>query len=148
MKYGPCNMAHEIWPKIKQPMKYGYLKYGSCNTACSGQILFINLFSSILNTFVSLFILMLIIFLLKKTKEAPVAQLWELISDWQFISRTLTALGYTQQVKCLTHTHRYTHLHISFPPSLVELFSRSSQCSTTGVTKAVVCVILSVGWCI
>ena len=24
--------------------------------------------------------------------------------------------------------------------------SRSSQCSTTGVTKAVVCVILSVGW--
>ena len=25
--------------------------------------------------------------------------------------------------------------------------SRSSQCSTTGVTKAVVCVILSVGWC-
>ena len=32
----------------------------------------------------------------------------------------------------------------------IELFliSRSSQCSTTGVTKAVVCVILSVGWCI
>ena len=27
-------------------------------------------------------------------------------------------------------------------------FSRSSQCSTTGVTKAVVCAILSVGWCI
>ena len=27
-------------------------------------------------------------------------------------------------------------------------FSRSSQCSTTGVTNAVVCVILSVGWCI
>ena len=26
--------------------------------------------------------------------------------------------------------------------------SRSSQCSTTGVTKAVVCVILSVGWCV
>ena len=26
--------------------------------------------------------------------------------------------------------------------------SRSSQCSTAGVTKAVVCVILSVGWCI
>ena len=26
--------------------------------------------------------------------------------------------------------------------------SRSSQCSTTGVTKVVVCVILSVGWCI
>ena len=27
----------------------------------------------------------------------------------------------------------------------IELFLRSSQCSTTGVTKAVVCVILSVG---
>ena len=26
--------------------------------------------------------------------------------------------------------------------------SRSSQCSTTSVTKAVVCAILSVGWCI
>ena len=26
--------------------------------------------------------------------------------------------------------------------------SRSSQCSTTGITKAVVCIILSVGWCI
>ena len=26
--------------------------------------------------------------------------------------------------------------------------SRSSKCSMTGVTKAVVCVILSVGWCI
>ena len=25
---------------------------------------------------------------------------------------------------------------------------RSSQCSTTGVTKAVVCVSLYVGWCI
>ena len=30
----------------------------------------------------------------------------------------------------------------------IELFLNSSQCSTTGVTKAVVCVILSVGWCI
>ena len=27
----------------------------------------------------------------------------------------------------------------------IELISRSSQCSTTGVTKAVVCIILSVG---
>ena len=26
--------------------------------------------------------------------------------------------------------------------------SRSSQCSMTGVTKAVVCAVLSVGWCI
>ena len=30
----------------------------------------------------------------------------------------------------------------------IELFFRSSQCSMTGVTKAMVCVILSVGWCI
>ena len=28
------------------------------------------------------------------------------------------------------------------------MVSRSSQCSTTGVTKDVVCAILSVGWCI
>ena len=26
--------------------------------------------------------------------------------------------------------------------------SRSNQCSTTGVTKAIVCAILYVGWCI
>ena len=30
----------------------------------------------------------------------------------------------------------------------IALFNHSSQCSTTGVTKAVVCVILSVGWSI
>ena len=30
----------------------------------------------------------------------------------------------------------------------VVFVSRSSQCSTTGVTKAVVCVIPFVGWCI
>ena len=29
-----------------------------------------------------------------------------------------------------------------------EAISRSSQCSTTGVTKAMACAILSVGWCI
>ena len=31
---------------------------------------------------------------------------------------------------------------------MMHINSRSSQCSTTGVTKAVVCVILSEGWCI
>ena len=31
---------------------------------------------------------------------------------------------------------------------LFRSISRSSHCSTTGVTKAVVCVIQSVGWCI
>ena len=30
----------------------------------------------------------------------------------------------------------------------IEPISHYSQCSTTGVTKALVCVILSVGWCI
>ena len=30
----------------------------------------------------------------------------------------------------------------------IELFFIWSQCSTTGVTKAVVCASLSVGWCI
>ena len=34
------------------------------------------------------------------------------------------------------------------PDSIKAAISRSSQCSTTGVTKAVVYVILSVGWCI
>ena len=34
------------------------------------------------------------------------------------------------------------------PDSIKAAISRSSQCSTTGVTKAVVCVILSVEWCI
>ena len=29
-----------------------------------------------------------------------------------------------------------------------DAISRSSQCTTTGVTKTVVCTILSVGWCI
>ena len=32
--------------------------------------------------------------------------------------------------------------------SVVRAISLSSQCSTIGVTKAVVCAILSVGWCI
>ena len=31
--------------------------------------------------------------------------------------------------------------------SLTQYPNRSSQCSTTGVTKAMVCVILCVGWC-
>ena len=33
-------------------------------------------------------------------------------------------------------------------PSWGGPISRSSQCSTTGVPKAMVCAILSVGWCI
>ena len=34
------------------------------------------------------------------------------------------------------------------PPFGLRCFRVTSQCSTTGVTKAVVCAILSVGWCI
>ena len=30
----------------------------------------------------------------------------------------------------------------------IELFSHVCQCSTTGIAKAMVCAILSVGWCI
>ena len=37
-------------------------------------------------------------------------------------------------------------LCFSYSLCLHLLVSRSSQCSTTGVTKAVVCAILSVGW--
>ena len=32
--------------------------------------------------------------------------------------------------------------------NLLYAISRSSQCSTTGVSKVVVCIILSIGWCI
>ena len=41
-----------------------------------------------------------------------------------------------------------TDMHSTGLHLLNQAISRSSQCSTTGVTKAVVCVILSVGWCI
>ena len=36
-------------------------------------------------------------------------------------------------------------MHIKVGHSIREAVSRSSQCSTTGVTKVVVCVILFVG---
>ena len=45
-----------------------------------------------------------------------------------------------EQFRMLEREVQVSHLWIAI--------SRSSQCSTTGVTKAVVCVILSVGWCI
>ena len=35
-----------------------------------------------------------------------------------------------------------------FYSTFLSLPSRSSQCSMTGVTKAVVCALLSVAWCI
>ena len=41
----------------------------------------------------------------------------------------------------------FTQKHKVFA-SIHRAISRSSQCSTTGVKKAVVCAILSVGWCI
>ena len=42
----------------------------------------------------------------------------------------------------------YDQLHITITKMCSVLPSCSSQCSMTGVTKAMVCVILSVGWCI
>ena len=45
------------------------------------------------------------------------------------------------------HYLQYTR-HILSKCSLFTDIQRSSQCSTTGVTKAVVCTIPSVGWCI
>ena len=41
-------------------------------------------------------------------------------------------------MSCLIDPSFWTNLTIS----------RSSQCSTTGATKDVICVILSVGWCV
>ena len=49
----------------------------------------------------------------------------------------------------ITHFNLYIcDKHILYRSLHCLAISRSSQCSTTGVTKAVVCVILSVGWCI
>ena len=47
--------------------------------------------------------------------------------------------------RCISVVRAFTH-----DPSwwTHQAISRSSQCSTTSVTKAVVCAILSVGWCI
>ena len=42
----------------------------------------------------------------------------------------------------------YVCMYVLFDPVGKPAISRSSQCSTTGVTKALVCAILSVGWCI
>ena len=46
----------------------------------------------------------------------------------------------------VTITERITPITVFVTPAVD--ISRSSQCSTTGVTKAVLCAILSVGWCI
>ena len=49
---------------------------------------------------------------------------------------------------CLTpYNRRYNVLSASLNKTFLSL-SLIRQCSTTGVTKDVVCVILSVGWCI
>ena len=50
---------------------------------------------------------------------------------------------------CTKKCHAYVyHIPPIFQVCLLLLISRSSQCSTTGVTKAMLCAILSVGWCI
>ena len=58
--------------------------------------------------------------------EREIAQWVHSMKDRSDIHRTMSERSYHGA------THRFMH-------------SRSSQCSTTGVTKAVVCVILSVG---
>ena len=55
--------------------------------------------------------------------------------------------------RCSSVVRAFTHgaMGSRIDPSCggpIVLFLVSSQCSTTGVTKAVVCAILSVGWCI
>ena len=52
---------------------------------------------------------------------------------------------YVRTREC-THIHTCMHAYILKERDVA--ISRSSQCSTTGVTKAVVCAILSVGCCI
>ena len=51
-------------------------------------------------------------------------------------------------VRAFAHGAMGRRIDPSWGGGPIELISRSSQCSTTGVTEAVVCAILSVGWCI
>ena len=44
------------------------------------------------------------------------------------------------------YTDPYIGMKLTHYLYLPNTISRSSQCSTTGVTKAVLCAILSVGW--
>ena len=94
-----------------------------------------------------------------------------LLSEWSF---TICPTPYNRKIKCVElnktspsmPTFSYTGYY-NIANSVVRAFARgmmdrridsswwthsaishSSQCSTTGVTKAVVCAILSVGWCI
>ena len=46
---------------------------------------------------------------------------------------------------CGMYNFVFEKRHINYPLTLTENISHSSQCSTTGVTKAVVCATLSVG---
>ena len=39
-------------------------------------------------------------------------------------------------------------IHVLMKNYIARVFPTRSQCSTIGLTKAVVCIILSVGWCI
>ena len=59
------------------------------------------------------------------------------------LNKTLPSL----MPKCSSVVRAFTHDAMGRRIDSLSYF-RSSQCSTTGVTKAVVCVILSVGWCI
>ena len=51
-------------------------------------------------------------------------------------------------VRCSSVVRAFAHGAMGRRIDPSRAISRSSQFSTTGVTKAVVCAILSVGWCI
>ena len=57
---------------------------------------------------------------------------------WPDPSLQRTALTERKRKVAVSYLYKQTHWAIS----------RSNQCSTTGLTKPVVCTILSVGWCI
>ena len=71
---------------------------------------------------------------------------------YKFLSCLVHSLGKTE-ARCSSVVRAFTHGAMGhlIDPSWVKThwaISRSSQCSTTGVIKAMVCAILSVGWCI
>ena len=67
------------------------------------------------------------------------------ISQSQYLVSTLNVCKHSEGAGCSLMVGRRIDPSWGGP---IEQISCSSQCSTTGVTKAVVCAILSVGWCI
>ena len=65
-----------------------------------------------------------------------------LVGFWMF----LCGVRCSSMVRAFTHSAMGHWIDPSWCTHLAT--SRSSQCSTTGVTKVMVCIILSIGWCI